>query len=578
MTAQATATAAAAEEVAAATTTTAADPRLGQPYGFEDTLRLLVGPRDGSNATAPAADRSPHRDHPQRHPSRSTGYGLTARDVCEILAHTPSVALMRPYRASGEGGEGKDDSCDSGSASGGGKGEALEQTLDRASRLLADTLGLRRYDARKVLRSCPGLLTARGSRRAEQTVQMLTSALGVSARSIARDKPGLPALLTRAPSDWFRLAAFLASDAVRMPLAQVGPLLRQPKARELLDRVAPAAAARPLSSTSSRVDGGDGDNDEDPLLDGDEDCSADGEPTDTAGSLSNSPWCSDRRDRIGAAYRNMTRTAWALRTELGTADLGRVISSFPGVLLLDAEAQVLPAARFLMDELGVWRDDLPKVLQLYPALLGADLDGMRSVASYLTDELEVDPENLAVVFRSFPSLLSLSLEDDVRPAVRFLREEVGVANVGRFVGRIPPVLGYGVDGELRPKWEYFRQTLGEGHARLEVTRFPACLSYPLDRVARARFEYLAEVKRIPVPLVSLDQVLRGGDRDFSLRVARDDDGGAAFAAFVEQRSRTRRRVAGSGDKASSPRSRRDPSPAPASPGSPPPQAPGHRGL
>jgi hypothetical protein len=501
------------------------DLRASRSYGFEDTLRLLVGSQapnsNNNNATA---------DH-HRHPFRSANYGLTARDVCEILVHTPSVALMRPLRST-------PDRVDGDGGGGSGGGETLEETLDRVMTLLAGTLGLRRYDARKVLRSCPGLLTVRGSKRAEQTIQMLTTTLKVSACSIARDKPGLPRLLTRIPSDWFRLVAFLASDAVRMPVSQIGPLLRQAKSRELLDRVAPAPVRSScLYDQDHHHHHHDDDDDDD-----DDDCYDSELQEGTASADSGySPWWSSsysyRRSKINAAYRNMTRTAWTLRNELGTADLGRVIASYPSVLLLDAQAQVLPVARFLMDELGVWEDDLPRVLQLYPALLGVDLDKMRAVSTYLTQELDVDPQNLAVVFRSFPSLLTLSVDDDMRPVVQFLKEDIGIANVGRFVGRLPPVLGYSVDRELRPKWEFFRQTLGGNNARLEVTRFPACFSYPLERIIRTRFEYLKQVKRIPVPLVSLDQVLRYGDRDFSLKVARDADGGAAFAAFVERRAK-----------------------------------------
>lgn len=55
--------------------------------------------------------------------------GLTANDVCSILTHTPSVALMRP-----QNGE-----------------NTLESTCHRVlQHLLSDSLQLRRYDARKV--------------------------------------------------------------------------------------------------------------------------------------------------------------------------------------------------------------------------------------------------------------------------------------------------------------------------------------------------------------------------------------------------------------------------------------------
>lgn len=52
---------------------------------------------------------------------------------------------------------------------------------------------------------------------------------------------------------------------------------------------------------------------------------------------------------------------------------------------------------------------------------------------------------------------------------------------------------------------------------------------------KARYEYLYEVKRTPTQLLALDVVLRYGDKDFAGQVAKDDDRGAAFAAFVAGR-------------------------------------------
>ena len=49
------------------------------------------------------------------------------------------------------------------------------------------------------MRACPGLLTKRGSTKAEQVVTLLTS-LGVSKKALAREINALPMLLVRSPS------------------------------------------------------------------------------------------------------------------------------------------------------------------------------------------------------------------------------------------------------------------------------------------------------------------------------------------------------------------------------------------
>jgi hypothetical protein len=58
-------------------------------------------------------------------------HGLTPNDICTILTHTPSVALMRPRGGDGE--------------------NTLERTCHRVlTELLSESLALRKYDARKV--------------------------------------------------------------------------------------------------------------------------------------------------------------------------------------------------------------------------------------------------------------------------------------------------------------------------------------------------------------------------------------------------------------------------------------------
>ena len=139
-------------------------------------------------------------------------HGLKGKDCAAILTHTPSLALS------------KDGNVDKGVSS--------------AISLLCQGLGLRRYDARKVIRSCPGLLTSQGANSAAQIVDMLGS-LGVSRSSLAREKSRLPYILSRQPGALFRLAAFLASDLIRLPTDRVGPVLRRRECKPLLDSVVP---------------------------------------------------------------------------------------------------------------------------------------------------------------------------------------------------------------------------------------------------------------------------------------------------------------------------------------------------
>ena len=463
-----------------------------------------------------------------------TEYGLTGNDISAVFAHTPSVAMMRA-RMTEDGGarmiDGEEEAADMrDGGGGGGESYSLEETLNRAFvGLLGDTLRLRRYDARKVLRATSGLLTPRGSASAVQVVNLMVG-LGSSANAIARDKSSLPTLLTRSPALLFRLVAFLSSAQLKVPLDVIGPILRQRQSAELLDAVAPPVG-RPLLLAPYHARDDDYDSDDD------EEASGANNSTPPAAAGSGIIPKSDsavRRRKIEESYRKMEDVADVLRRSAGIRDFRKILSSHPGAFLLNV-TNVNLITTFLRDDVGMTRDDVAKVIQAFPTLLEQDASKMRDVVEFLLS-IEVDREDdLPSILRSFPTTLLLDVDRDMIPVVSFLRD-IGVRNIGRFVTRIPPVLKYSVDDDLRPKWDFLREVCQFDY--FEVVRFPAYFSYPLERVIKLRYEYLRDIKGIPILLARVDDVLRFGDRDFAIEIALDDDDGVAFAKFVEERGRS----------------------------------------
>ena len=106
--------------------------------------------------------------------------------------------------------------------------------------------------------------------------------------------------------------------------------------------------------------------------------------------------------------------------------------------------------------------------------------------------------------------------------------------------RLPPVLGYSVSDELMPKWNYLNKMCH--YASFEVIRFPAFFSYPLERVIMNRYEYLRTIKRKPVQLLSVDDILRYGDSDFAKIIANDQDDGREYLKFISERNKLRRQA------------------------------------
>jgi len=433
-------------------------------------------------------------------------FGLTGNDIAAVFSHTPSVAMMRTRQITEHI---SDESVSK-------KVYVLEDTLERALLgLLGETLKLRRYDARKVLRTCPGLLTPKGSASAEQVVKILVS-LGSSTSSIARDKASLPSLLSRSPALLFRLVAFLSSAQLQVPLNAIGPILRRKQSVEMLNAVAPMKSLQ--TTPFSAMDG---------IVNGEKENA--GIDMDILGYLPTDE--TTRGEQIEENYRSMKSVGDVLRQNFGVRDFRKILSSYPGAFFLNV-AHVESIATYLREDVGMRKSDIRKAVQTFPSLLALDLSQIKNVVDYLLS-LEVDEEELSIILRAFPSTLSLDIEVTIDPVVRFLRQS-GVRNVGRFVTRLPPVLGYSVEEDLKPKWDFLREVCKFEY--FEIVRFPAYFSYPLERVIKMRYIYLRDIKQIPIWLTRIDDVLRFGDRDFATEIALDDDNGKEFAKFVRERS------------------------------------------
>lgn len=225
--------------------------------------------------------------------------------------------------------------------------------------------------------------------------------LGVAPSSLCRNKAALPILLSRSPAALFRLVAFLSSDAVRMPVNRIGPLFRQSECANLLDFVAP------LKKNQSASFGDEPDDDS--LVTGEE---------------------NGIETEITRRYKAMFRTAKYLRRVVGISDLGRSIAAYANILTLDIEGQISPCIEFLSEEVGIYEEEIPRVLELYPQLVGANIEKMKENIEYLVS-LEVAEEDLSSIFRAFPALLTLE-KSKMEEVVNFL-QDVGVSNIGRFV-------------------------------------------------------------------------------------------------------------------------------------------------
>lgn len=183
-----------------------------------------------------------------------------------------------------------------------------------------------------------------------------------------------------------------------------------------------------------------------------------------------------------------------LQDELGlsNAQLGGVIKSYPQLLGLSLEKNVLPKLEYVRS-LGVAPS---KAFGRHPALFGLSLNAnIRPTVSYL-EGLGVD---VAKAVQISPSILSLSLEANLMPTEAYLKS-LGMASLGRVLTQQPSILSLSVAANLEPKVAFLRALgLGDlpGGLGAQLDAYPALLTLSLEANLRPTAEALIGAGLVP---------------------------------------------------------------------------------
>lgn len=166
----------------------------------------------------------------------------------------------------------------------------------------------------------------------------------------------------------------------------------------------------------------------------------------------------------------------------------RFIRRAPFILLYDVESDIRPTLSWLHAHCL----DAETVVRACPHILGTRIQALNSVRSFLENDigLSIQHEFVSVV-HSFPPILAAEIEHTLRPALRFLRVDLGIPreDVARIVHAFPATLVLDVDEEMRVNIEYFRGKGVENVCRI-VKRLPPVLSYDLQKDIIPKMQYL----------------------------------------------------------------------------------------
>jgi len=240
--------------------------------------------------------------------------------------------------------------------------------------------------------------------------------------------------------------------------------------------------------------------------------------------------------------------------KLEPEELKQMRRRFPDLRFKSVRQELQPWLDFFLDEIGMRRVHLVKLLIKRPSLLDVPKSDVKPIADYFVHELGVTPKQFFLLLIRRPGVFHLSMESDIEPKVRLLRAltDLDDAGIGRLlVGcrdllskedgeiqrrihnlcmhlrldgvrcsdlmlRYPAVLSMRPETVAR-KVTYLTKMLGRSVH--EIIEFPFCLSFSLDRRVIKRFQYLDNVG-IPHQTYGLATVLRPKEERFFKMVDR----------------------------------------------------------
>ena len=139
------------------------------------------------------------------------------------------------------------------------------------------------------------------------------------------------------------------------------------------------------------------------------------------------------------------------------SDITKVLDRVPKLKGYDVSTAIAPKVDILTNELGASVATVRAAVKRSPQLLTVSSTRLRMVANWMESECRVPKEKIGPVLCKQPSLTWASLEKNLTPVLRFLRDEIDMPaeSVAVTLARSPSIFGMSIEN-LRKKYEFFR--------------------------------------------------------------------------------------------------------------------------
>ncbi|CAJ1932040.1 unnamed protein product [Sphenostylis stenocarpa] len=205
-----------------------------------------------------------------------------------------------------------------------------------------------------------------------------------------------------------------------------------------------------------------------------------------------------------SAIESVTRCLYSLGVP--RAAMGRILDMHPVLLTCDPYSHLYPFLDFLLHEVPIPFPDVHLCILRCPRLLVSSVDNqLRPTLRFLRELGFRGPHSLTC---QTTLLLMSSVDDTLLPKIEFLKG-LGFTHheVSNMVVRSPGLLTLSVKKNLVPKAEFFLKEMNGDVA--ELKRFPQYFSFSLERRIKPRFEMLRRLG-FSMPLKDMLKVSDGG--------------------------------------------------------------------
>jgi len=163
---------------------------------------------------------------------------------------------------------------------------------------------------------------------------------------------------------------------------------------------------------------------------------------------------------------------------------------------------------------GVKSKDMKRILVRQPQILEYTLSNLKSHVAFL-ESIGIPNSRIGQIISAAPSFFSYSVEQSLKPTIRYLIQEVGIeeSDVGKVVQLSPQILVQRIDSAWKSRSLFLSKELGAPKHSIvkRVTKHPQLLHYSIEDGILPRINFLRSIgmrnSDILKVLTSLTQVL-----------------------------------------------------------------------